>query len=80
MIANRRVCGVILISLMAAGPAVAQQAPRNGNVWNGVAHQPSLSSIQNDEKARGIVASPQEQKRQDDAVESLARELLRDSR
>ena len=80
MIATRRVCGVLLISLMTAGPAMAQQAPRNGNVWDGVAHQPSRSTVQNEEKARGIVAPPQDQKRQDDAVESLAREVLRNSR
>jgi hypothetical protein len=76
----QRVCSVIFISLMTAGAAMAQQAPRNGNVWDGVAHQPTRFTVENDEKARGVAASPQDQKRHDDAVESLARELLRNSR
>jgi len=80
MIGYQGVCSGILILLMTAGAAVAQEAPRNGNVWNGVAHQPNPSTVQSNKEARGVVASPQDQMRQDDAVESLARELLRKSR
>ena len=78
MIGNRRLCGGILIALMTAGPAVAQS--RNGNVWNGVAHQPSAPSVRSDEKVKEILpspqASPQEQTRQDHILDRLGRELL----
>ena len=49
MSGSRLVYGVILIALMTAGPAAAQS--RNGNVWDGVAHQPNAPSIRSDEKA-----------------------------
>lgn len=77
MIGYRCVCSAILIALMTAGPAVAQPASRNGNVWDNVAHQPNPSIVRDNEKARGILASPQEQARQDETVEHLLRELLK---
>ena len=73
MIGYQRVC-IILIVLLTAGPAVAQS--RNGNVWGGVAHQPSASGVRSDDKAKGILASPQEQTGQGDILDRLARELL----
>jgi hypothetical protein len=67
----------VLIALMTAGhPAVAQPASRNGNVWGGVAHQPNLPIVRRDEKARGILAPPQEQARWNAIVDRIARELL----
>jgi hypothetical protein len=75
MIGNRCLCSVILIALMTAGgPAVAQS--RNGNVWGGVAHQPSAPSVRSDEKVKEILPSPQEQTRQDHILDRLGRELL----
>ena len=75
MIGNRRLCGGILIALMTAGPAVAQ--PRNGNVWDGVAHQPSAPSVRSDEKVKEIHPSPQERTRQqEDVLDRMGRELL----
>ena len=74
MIGYRRLCSVILIPLMTAGPAMAQS--RNGNVWHGVAHQPNNSVVRGDEKARGIATSPQEQPTQEDILDRLAREML----
>ena len=74
MSGSRLVYGVILIALMTAGPAAAQS--RNGNVWDGVAHQPNAPNIRSDERAKGILASPQEQTRQDDILDRLAREML----
>jgi len=75
MIGNRRLCSGILIALMTAGPAVAQ--PRNGNVWDGVAHQPSAPSVRSDEKVKEIHPSPQERTRQqDDVLDRMGRELL----
>jgi hypothetical protein len=78
MIGNRRLGGGILIALMTAGPAVARS--RNGNVWNGVAHQPSAPSVRSDEKVKEILpspqASPQEQTRQHHILDRLGRELL----
>ncbi len=79
MIGNRRLCSGILIALMIAGPAVAQ--PRNGNVWDGAAHQPSAPSVRSDEKVKEIHpsprASPQERTRQqDDVLDRMGRELL----
>ena len=74
MIGCERLYSVILIALLTAGPAAAQS--RNGNIWGGVAHQPNAPSVRSDEKAKGILASPQEQTRQDDILDRLARELL----
>jgi hypothetical protein len=74
MSGSRLVYGVILIALMTAGPAAAQS--RNGNVWDGVAHQPNALSIRSGDKAKGILASPREQTRQDDILDRLAREML----
>jgi len=75
MIGNRRLCSGILIALMTTGPAVAQ--PRNGNVWDGVAHQPSAPSVRSDEKVKEIHPSPQERTRQqDDVLDRMGRELL----
>jgi hypothetical protein len=67
-------CSGILIALMTAGPAVAQS--RNGNVWGGVAHQPSAPSVRSDEKVKEILPSPQEQTRQDHILDRLGRDLL----
>jgi hypothetical protein len=75
MIGYRRVYSLMFIALVIAGPALAQ-SPRNGNVWNGVAHQPNVPVVRSDEKAKGILASPQEQLRRDDVLDRLGREML----
>lgn len=80
MIGYRCLCSVILIALTTASLAVAQPASRNGNVWDNVAHQPNPSAVQADEKARGILASPQEQAKRDEIIDRLAREALERSR
>lgn len=79
MSSYRGVCSVILIALVTAGSAAAQS--RNGNVWDGIAHQPNALSIRSHEQAKGIDApSPQEQTEQDDILDRLARQMLERSR
>ena len=80
MIVYQRVCGAILIALLTAGPAVAEPASRNANVWDGVAHQPNPAIVHDQEKAAGFQPSSQEETKQDDVVERLARELLKQHR
>jgi hypothetical protein len=74
MIGYQNACSIILIALIATGPALAQS--RNGNVWDGFAHQPNPSVVRDNEKAKGVLASPQEQTRRDDILDRLGRQLL----
>jgi hypothetical protein len=78
MRAFRHMCKTILIALATSNLAQADQPSRNGNVWDGVAHQPSQSIIQEREKAAGFQASPGREKRDDEAVDALARKLLKE--
>jgi hypothetical protein len=75
MSAFRLLRPAILIAMMISGSALADPPERNGNVWNGLAHQPTRSVVQEREKASGS-AAPQEEKREDEAVDLLARKLL----
>lgn len=65
----------LLVAMMASGSALADPPSRNENVWNGLAHQPSRSVVQEREKAAGF-AAPREEKREDEEVDLLARKLL----
>jgi hypothetical protein len=77
MIVYKLVGSAMVIALMTTGLAVAEPPSRNGNIWGGVAHQPTPSIVRSQEKAAGLQPSPQDETRQDEAVERLGRELLK---
>lgn len=87
----RKVAGAItlagLVSL--AVPAFAQsQTPsapwptspnvpsQIGNIWNGLAHQPTQAEVRSREQQSGIAPSNQQQNKLNDEVEELAKQLL----
>jgi hypothetical protein len=87
----RKVAGAIalagLVSL--AVPAFAQsQTPsapwpkepgvpsQIGNIWNGLAHQPTEAEVRAREQQSGIEPSNQQQNKLNDDVEELAKQLL----
>lgn len=76
MSASRLLRPVVLVAIIASGSTQADPPSRNGNVWDGVAHQPARSDVQEREKAAGFAAS-QEGKREDEEVARLARKLLK---
>ena len=76
MSAFRLLRPAMLIAIMISGSALADPPERNGNVWNGLAHQPTRSVVQERERAAGSTAAPQQEKREDEAVDLLARKLL----
>lgn len=70
------VCAAFAL-VLAAGAAQAQGAPptRNGNVYDGTAHEPSAPSVAGAERAEGVAPSEQRQKQEDREIEQLNREL-----
>ncbi len=77
------ICVVVLLAPVRALSAQAseQGVPyREGNIWNGMDHEPVPFQVHRDEQAAGIAASSGQQKEADDTVEQLYRELLQTQR
>jgi hypothetical protein len=47
-----------------------------GNIWNGLAHQPTQAEVEAREKQSGIAPSGQQQTKLDEEVEQLSHQLL----
>ena len=71
------VYSILPIVLTTSSLAVAEPAYRNGNVWDGVARQPTRSAVQEKEGAAGLRSSPLNEINRDEVVERLARQLLK---
>ena len=54
----------------------SQPPAREGNIWGGVAHQPTRGGVQEQEKAAGIALPSQQQKTLNQDVDQLYRELM----
>lgn len=73
---------VILLAASALGGipsfAMAQgRVPtREGNIWNGLDHEPVPSLVHRDEEAAGIAQPPAQREQTTDDVESLYRQLM----
>jgi hypothetical protein len=67
-----------VLAFTAACPAQAEPPAREGNIWGGIDHEPNPAAVHQDEKAAGLLSSPQEQQRLNDEVERTARKLLDD--
>ncbi len=52
---------------------------RNGNIWDGRAHEPVPSEVQQQERAAGIVPSPRQQQATDDELERTYWKLLKEA-
>jgi hypothetical protein len=65
-----------VLAFAAAWPAQAEPPAREGNIWGGIDHEPNPAAVHQDEKAAGLLPSPQEQQRLNDEVERTARKLL----
>lgn len=60
-------------------PQAQPQVPaREGNIWGGVAHQPTAGGVQAEERAAGIAPPPQEQKVLNQDVDQLYRQLMKE--
>lgn len=60
-------------------PGYAQSqlvAPREGNIWNWKAHQPTRGGTRGREEAAGVALPPQQSGRETREVERLDRQLL----
>jgi hypothetical protein len=66
-----------LTAVPAAALAQGGVPTREGNIWNGLDHEPVPSQVRRDEKAAGIAPSGAQQQKADDEVESIYRQLLR---
>ena len=71
------VYSILPIVVMTSSLAMAEPAYRNGNVWDGVAHQPTRPAAQEKEGAAGLRSSSLNGINKDEVVERLARELLK---
>lgn len=60
-------------------PAVAVAQARNGNVYDGTAHQPT-AGVQQNERAAGVAPSQQTIQNQNADLDSMGRKLLNDAR
>ena len=67
------------VFLGASPLATAQAQPtvptREGNIWSGAAHEPNPTATIAREKGAGIALSPKAQRRQNNIVEQLDRQL-----
>ena len=58
-------------------PVSAQTPPaRIGNVYDGTAHEPNPAAVHQSESAAGVAAPPAEQKKEEDTVQQIDKQLL----
>jgi hypothetical protein len=66
----------LLASVTLLLPAASgAQTARNGNIYNGTAHEPSPGPVHSDEKAAGVALPPNQAEQQTNEVESLDKQL-----
>jgi len=64
--------------LLASATAAAGQTPRNGDIYNGLNHQPTQAGVARREDRAGVKPSPAHVKRNARTVRQLDRKLLRE--
>jgi hypothetical protein len=67
---------VSLVLLISAAPAVAQTPERNGNIWGGLAHQPTKADTDRQESQARVLPSGAQRAQQADQLNALCRKLL----
>ena len=68
----------VAFALVLVTPAFAQDSggpAQNGDVYGGTAHEPNPGAVHSEEKAAGIAPSPAQQKRLDNTVEQLDKQI-----
>ncbi len=50
---------IAVLAFWAAYPAQAAPPAREGNIWGGVDHEPNATVVHQDERAAGVLPSPQ---------------------
>ena len=68
----------VAVPFFAVAPAVAESVPRNGNVWDYKAHQPTRAGVRRRERRAGAAASPAQARRNAGEVQQLDQQLLRE--
>jgi hypothetical protein len=61
----------------AAAIAQGDVPAREGNIWNGVDHEPVPSEVHRDEEAAGIAPPRGQQQNADDDIEEIYHQLMR---
>ncbi len=64
--------------LLASASAAVGQTPRNGDIYNGLKHQPTQAGVVRREDRAGVRASPAHVRRNARTVQQLDRKLLRE--
>ncbi len=68
----------LAMPLLAAAPAAAEPVPRNGNIWDYKAHQPTRAGVRRRERQAGVAASPAQARRNAGEMHQLDQHLLRE--
>lgn len=68
----------LAVPFFAVAPAAAQTVPRNGNIWDFKAHQPTRAGVRRRERRAGVAASPAQARRNAGEVHQLDQHLLRE--
>jgi hypothetical protein len=85
MISTRLQLIVALMMVLAPGAFPAFAAPQNdaptreGNIWDWRNHEPVPSEVQKQEQSQGIALPNGQQKKENDDVESLYRQLMKNN-
>ena len=69
----------VLSCLIALAPCAAA-AQQNGNVYDGTAHEPAAGDVNQKERATGLAQPAPVQRRENEDVEKLGDQVLRQSR
>jgi hypothetical protein len=72
----RYILAAMLFVALSQGAALAGPLARDANIWDGMAHEPNPALVHSEEATAGVQLSPQQQARQNNAVEDLAHQLL----
>ena len=73
------VLAVMLGGLPVAGFAHTRPSAREDNIWGGKAHQPTQSEVAQQERLEGLALPPQQERLENDEVETLYQSLLQES-
>jgi hypothetical protein len=73
------IVGLSLANSCGAAIGHTQTLPREDNIWGGYAHQPTQSQVIRQEQRAGIPTSRQEQRFDNDEVESIYSQLMRET-
>jgi hypothetical protein len=79
---NRKLTSVAVTALLAAllTPGLALAQARNGNVWNGRAHEPDAGNVIANERAAGVAPSAAQQAQENRDLDRMGQKLTEKAR